>query len=394
MPSTATRGGASPPCELPARTASISAFSPAPALFSVSSREEGKTVLTVPLSDGHAILQLKSARLRPWLGEYLVVALAAIVVAALLGHRLGGAFANDVALATYELEATGVADVLRGQHILGGARFESVAGLMAAADDLGGIFREFASAQQRAIDASAATERTRGLFLASMSHDLKAPLNAILGFAELVSRGALTAEQRESVAIIARRGRELLYLIDTILDAARVEAGELTVSPEYARVGDVVTTALMEARALVEGATGATPDIVGEIQDGISLIFADPARLAQALTAIILVACRFAERGHVVVRAARPSAGAHQRIDVEVPSRGVAAADREKVFEAFQNADRARRHGSLGLGPSLARAIVELHGGSVAVETSDAAGTAFHVLLPGQAPLVKRPVSP
>jgi signal transduction histidine kinase len=359
-------------------------FSAAPAPFSVSGRDEGKTVLTVPLSDGHAILQLPSTRLRPWFGAYLLVALAAILVAGIVGHRLGGAFANDVALATYELEATGVADVLRGQHILGGARFESVAALMAAADDLGGIFREFASAQQRAIDASAATERTRGLFLASMSHDLKAPLNAILGFAELVSRGVLTAEQRESVAIIARRGRELLYLIDTILDAARVEAGELTVSPEYARVGDVITTALMEARALVEGATGATPEIIGEIQDGISLIFADPARLAQALTAIILVACRFAERGHVVVRVARPSAGAQQRIDVEVAGRGVVQADREKVFEAFQNADRARRHGSLGLGPSLARAIVELHGGSVAVETSEATGTAFHVLLPGQ----------
>jgi signal transduction histidine kinase len=357
------------------------AFSRADALFSVSSGDEGRSVVTVPLSDGHAILRLQNARLRPWMGAYLVVALVAVLFACVVGDRLGGAFANDVSLATHELEATGVADVLRGRHIRGGARFESVAGLMAAADELGGVFREFAGAQRKAIDASAATERTRGLFLASMSHDLKAPLNAILGFAELVSRATLTAEQRESVAIIARRGRELLYLIDTILDAARVEAGELTVSPEYARVGDVVATALNDARALGERTA---PEIVGEIQDGIPPVFADPARLAQALTAIILVASRFAERGRVVVRAARPPAGEKQRIDIEAPGRGVMQADREKVFDAFQNADRARRHGSLGLGPSLARTIVELHGGSVAVETSEAAGTVFHVWVPGE----------
>jgi signal transduction histidine kinase len=356
------------------------AFSRSEALFSVINEDEGRSVVTVPLSDGHAILRLQGARLRPWMGAYLVVALVAILFACFVGDRLGGAFANDVSLATHELEATGVADVLRGRHIRGGARFESVAALMAAADQLGGVFREFARAQQRAIDASAANERTRGLFLASMSHDLKAPLNAILGFAELVSRGDLAAEQRESIAIIARRGRELLYLIDTILDAARAEASELTISPEQTRVGDVVAAALTDARGLGERSA---PEVVGEIQDGIPPIFADGARLAQALTAIILVALRFAERGRVVVRAVRPPAGEQQRLDIEVPGRGVVPADREKVFDAFQNADRARRHGSLGLGPSLARTIVELHGGSVAVETSEAAGTVFHVWVPG-----------
>src|SRR5262249_42185106 len=151
----------------------------------------------------------------------------------------------DVTVATYELEAMGVADVLRGERMPAGARFQSVSALMKAADELGGVFREFAGAQQRAIDARGATERMRGLFLASISHDLQAPLNALLGFADLVSRGALTEGQKESVAIIAQRGRELLYLINTILDSARVEAGELTVSPEWARVGDVVMPAVL-----------------------------------------------------------------------------------------------------------------------------------------------------
>ncbi len=354
-------------------------ISRASALFSAGRTDDGMTLLTVPLADGHAKVRFPTARLSPWTGLYLGLAAVAILVAWLFGHRIGRMFADDVALATRELEAIGVADVVRGAPVRAAARFQSVAQLMAATGALAGVFREFARAQQRAIDARTATERTRALFLASMSHDLKAPLNAILGFAAIVSRATLSDGQRESVTIIERRGRELLHLIETILDAARVEAGELTVTPEYMRVGDVVMPAVLGARELIEGGS---VQIVGEVQAGAPRILADPERLPQALTAIILVATRFADRGHVVVRAGMPEDGKDLRIDVEVAGRGAAATDREKVFDAFRHTDRARRHGSLGLGPQLARAIVELHGGKVDVEAKEAAGTVFHVWVP------------
>ncbi len=343
--------------------------------------DEGRMVLTVPLNDGHAAVRFDPPSPGSGAGAYLALAMAAVAIAWGLGWRIGSLFADDVALATRELDSTGVAELLRGGRIRGDPRFESVAGLMQAADEMGGVFREFAGVQQRAIDARTATERMRGLFLASMSHDLKAPLNAILGFADLVGRGALTDGQRESVQIIAQRGRELLHLIDTILDAARVEAGELTVSPEWTRVGDVVMPAVLDAKELT---VGMNVDISGEIQPGVPRILVDPARLTQGLTAIILVAARFAEHGHVVVRAGMPSKGEQMRIDVEVTGRGISAADREKIFDAFKHADRARRHGSLGLGPSLARAIVELHGGGIDVETTEAGGTVFHVWVPSE----------
>jgi signal transduction histidine kinase len=357
------------------------AESRATALFSVTRTDEGQTVLTVPLTDGHAIARFETARLSPGTTVYLGLAVVALALAGALGWRTGHAFADDVSLAERAIESTGVADVLRGGRIRGDARFGSVSALMSAIDGLGGVFREFASAQQRAIDARAATERMRGLFLASMSHDLKAPLNAILGFAGLVARGELTDGQRESVTIIEQRGGELLYLVDTILDAARVEAGELTVSPERTRIGDVVMPAVLGARDLTEGMN---VEIVGEIAPGSPLVIVDPARLTQALTAIILVAARFAERGHVMVRASMPARGDQLRIDVEVTGRGIAPADREKIFDAFKHADRARRHGSLGLGPLLARAIVDLHGGAIDVETTEAGGTVFHVWVPSE----------
>jgi signal transduction histidine kinase len=351
--------------------------------FEVTRDDASNVAMTVPLADGHAVVHFRAARVSPGTGMYVALALAALALAGVLGWRIGNAFADDVALATSELGATGVADVLRGGHIRGNARFRSVGALMRAADDLGGVFREFAGTQHRAIDARSSTERMRGLFLASMSHDLKAPLNAILGFAQLVSRGPLKDAQRESVGIIEQRGRELLYLVDTILDAARVEAGELTLSPEWSRVDDVVTSAVLEARDL---AIGLLVDITGEIQPGVPRIFVDAARLAQALTAMTLVATRFADHGHVVVRAALPAVEERLRIDVEVTGRVIAAADRKKVFDAFTHADRARRHGSLGLGPSLARAIVELHGGGIDVETTEAGGTVFHMWVPSERP--------
>jgi signal transduction histidine kinase len=354
-------------------------FFPESDLFSVERSDDGTTTLSVPVSDGHAVVRFQTARLSPWTGAYLVLAVAAILIAWAFGLQIGYMFAGDVELATRELEATGVADVLRGGPVRGGARFHSVAQLLGAADALGGVFREFARAQERAIDARTATERTRALFLASMSHDLKAPLNAILGFTELLSRGQLTPGQWENLAIIERRGRELLYLIETILDAARAEAGELTVTPQYTRVGDVVMPAILEAQELTPNAD---VRIVGEIQPGAPRILADPERLAQALKAIVLVAARFTDRGPVTVRAVLPSDAPELRIDIEVAGDRAAVSDREKIFEAFKHADRVRKHGSLGLGPSLARAIVELHGGKVAVETSEAGRTVFNVWLP------------
>jgi signal transduction histidine kinase len=347
--------------------------------FALERNDDGTTRLTVPMTSGHAVVRFQTARLSPWTGAYVALAAIAILTAWALGQRLGRMFSDDVVLATRELETTGVADVLRGGPVRGGARFRSVHELLSATDTLGGVFREFARAQQRAIDARTATERTRALFLASMSHDLKAPLNAILGFAELVSRGPLTAGQWENIAIIAQRGRELLYLIETILDAARAEAGELMVTPEYTRVADVVMPAVVGARELM---TGGDVLVQAEIAPGVPRIFADPQRLAQALKSIVLVAVRFTDRGEVVVRVGLPVEDQELRVDVEVAGARATAIDREKVFEAFKHADRVRKHGSLGLGPSLARAIVELHGGRVAVETSEADRTAFHVWIP------------
>ncbi len=348
--------------------------------FSKVHTEDGDTVLTVPLDAGHAVLRFATTRQSPVTGVYLFLAFVACALASILGGRLGHAFTSDLLIATREVRATGVQDVIRGTRMTREPRFQSVASLLDAIDELGGVFREFAAAQEKSIVARAAAERMRGLFLASISHDLKGPLNSILGFAELVRRSRLTEGQEESLAIIEQRGRELLMLISTILDSARAEANELELAPELTMVGDVVMSAVLDAKEL---AVGTEVEIVAEIQPGVPRLFVDSTRIIQAITAVIMSAVRFSDKGQVRVRAAIPGDVANKlRVDVESAGRGVPKEELEKVFEAFEYADRARRMGSLGLGLSLAKSIVELHGGTIEVEEMTGGGAGFHVLLP------------
>ena len=341
--------------------------------------DEGETQVTVPIYPGAALVRFGTSRLAPVTGIYVLLALAAVALAGLLGTRIGVAFEADVALATREMRRAGVAEVMRGTIIQHEARFANISALLDAVDSLGGVFREFAGAQERSISAREATERMRGLLLASMSHDLKAPLNAVLGFAELVSRNPLSEPQKESLAIIEQRGRELLMLIDTILDSARVEAGELEVSPEPTHVGDVVMSSVLEARDL---AVGTDVKIQGEVQPGMPTLLVDGTRIVQALTAVVMTAARFTDKGVVPVRATLPDTGERLRIEVETSGEGLPVGEREKIFDAFKSAESARRHGGLGLGLQLARSILEIHGGTIEVDNTDRGGMVFRVWLP------------
>jgi signal transduction histidine kinase len=343
--------------------------------------DEGETQVTVPLQPGAALVRFGTSRLSAAFAAYAILMMAAVALTAILGTRAAAFFESDVALATREIRRAGIAEVMRGTIILHEARFSTLHTLLEAIDTLGAIFREFASAQQRAIDAREATERMRGLLLASMSHDLKAPLNAVLGFTELVRRNQLTKEQHESLAIIEQRGRELLVLIDTILDSARVEAGELEVSPEPTRIDDVVMSSVLEARDL---SVGSEVQIMGEIQPGIPQLIIDGTRIVQALTAVVMTAARFSDKGIVPVRATLPDQAGRLRIEVETSGEGLPMAEREKIFDAFKSAESARRQGGLGLGLQLARSIVEIHGGTIEVDSTPGGGMAFRVWLPLQ----------
>jgi signal transduction histidine kinase len=328
---------------------------------------DGELLLNIPLEAGQADVRF-SADLDPTITtEGVVVALAFCILAAIMGALVGRALSEDLLLATHRVRVLGTENVLRGEtQIARPVRFSLVANLGRAIEVLAERFRIFAGAQERALEVQEAAQRTRGLLFASVSHDLKSPLNAVLGFAELVGREELTSNQRESLALIENRGRELLGLIESILDTARVEAGQLTLLPRPVPVAQFVTEAVRRARDL---APDAHHEAIVEVAEGLPEIPIDPAYAARAFGLIIGHAMRTsstdASAGGVRVRATRPTGSEPGlRIDVELGGRNTTPAEVEALF-----ARRATSRGrSLTLGLSLARSIIELHGGSVTVE--------------------------
>src|SRR5690606_7296495 len=200
------------------------------ARYGVILERGGIAELTTPLEHGSARVRYDSSTV-PVVGVApLLVALLATVTAALFGLLLGSLLTKDLQHATRRVRALGTMPGLgaSGLTFTQRPRFLVVTELVDAIERLADRFSVFAQAQEDAIRARAVATRTRGLFFATVSHDLKSPLNSILGFTHLVSIEPLTSGQTESLQAIHSRARELLALIETILDAARVEEGQLS----------------------------------------------------------------------------------------------------------------------------------------------------------------------
>jgi signal transduction histidine kinase len=349
-----------------------------PKPYRIERADDGTTVVTTPLDAGSAELRFHGTTV-PVLSMWSVlVALLTVALGGALGGSLGRAHTLDLQHATEGVRLLGTEAVIRGGRLpMRPPRFEVVAELEQAIEQLAERFRVFARAQERAIFAREAATRTRGLFFASVSHDLKSPLNAILGFAELVRLETLTPGQAESLSVIDRRGRELLALIETILDAARVEAGQLALVLERTKAGDLFGDAFAKARDL---ASDRTAEIVGEIGDGVGELLVDRVRMARALATLVAFAVRRARAGTVYVRAARDGEH-HARIEIEVPT-GRNATEHLARFLSEAGQPGGGEHRGLALGLSLARSIVELHGGTLGVVEATSGNPAFFVRLP------------
>ncbi len=345
---------------------------------------EGETRMSILGEDGSGLVSFDTVRPTAVFGIYGALFAVAFLLAWLLGSWIGWFYERDLDLATKEIHRMGdlerslrPSDPPDGSQSKRSPRFGAVQDLLAAIDGLGDVFRRFAEVHRRSIHAKETTERMRALFLASMSHDLKGPLNAILGFAELVRKGPLTSAQRESVDIILQRGRELLHLIQTVLDAARIEAGELQLSPTRARIDEIVSDATRESRDLLMGSEIA---VDAHVQDDLLPVFVDRTRMVQAILAVVMSAARFTRPGAAVsIRAFLPEDARQVRVDIESPAGAIPQNEIEKIFVAFRYPEEARKFGSLGLGLSLARTIVEIHGGTIDIESSSS-GVVFHVV--------------
>ncbi len=345
--------------------------------------EGGVRSLRTKLEDVIAVVRFKPTSGGTSFEAYALAAAIAIAMAALVGRAFGRAVSHDLSGAAREVRLLGTADVLRGAtRVAGPARFDEVAELGLGVEEVAERFREFAHGRERMIEARESAQRMRDLFLASMSHDLRSPLNGILGFVELLKKHELRPGQVESLTIVDRRGRELLELIENILDAAKIEAGRLELARDWIAPAEILASAVRRGRelALEKGDV----EVRGELQHGLAPIWVDGPRITQAVINLVANAVKYCDRGVVRVRFSRASReGTHGlRIDVEDQGRGIPEKDLAQIFDAFRQPLRARRHGGLGLGLTMTRALVELHEGTIEVASSPEHGSVFTLFVP------------
>ncbi len=261
--------------------------------------------------------------------------------------------------------------------LLGGDLARRIVGTFQDVTDQRRLEDDLRAAKEEAEEAS----RLKSAFLSTMSHELRTPLNAITGYANLLldgMAGELTPRQCQDIEQIAAGADRLLALINDVLDVSRMDAGMLTLEPEMV---DLEAAANAVGSELVPQAAAKGVDLDIDIPAGLT-VRADPLRLHQALLNLAGNAVKFTERG--TVRIAARSADDAVEIDIADTGIGIAPDALPYVFDEFRQADSSttRRYGGSGLGLAIARKIVELHGGSIRVESAPGLGSTFTVALP------------
>ncbi|HTI54404.1 MAG TPA: GAF domain-containing protein [Verrucomicrobiae bacterium] len=219
-------------------------------------------------------------------------------------------------------------------------------------------------------------------FLANMSHELRTPMNAVLGYTDLILDdifGDVPPPIRETLERIKTNGQHLLALINDVLDLSRMEAGQLTLSLGDYAMGEVVHAVVSAVESLAAGKKLAFKAIVpADLPRGRG----DERRLTQVLLNLAGNAIKFTDAGEVTIEA-RLAAGAIL-VSVSDTGPGISEADQQKIFEEFQQADSSstRKKGGSGLGLSISRRIVELHGGRLWVESALGEGSTFYFTVP------------
>jgi protein-histidine pros-kinase len=239
-------------------------------------------------------------------------------------------------------------------------------------------WREIESALRDAVAAAQAANEAKTLFLSRMSHELRTPLNAVLGFGQLLQRQLAGSEYAEAIGHIVKGGHHLLDLINDVLDIARIESGEMSISSEPVPVTGIVEETLQLMQPLAESADVTLLLLPGAADD---YVLADRQRLRQVLLNLLSNAIKYNRPGGRVWLGWH-AAGGRVAIGVRDDGPGIEPSVQDRLFTPFDRlgAEASGVDGT-GIGLALTRSLTEMMGGSIAVESSREQGSTFTVTL-------------
>ena len=278
------------------------------------------------------------------------------------------------------------------KHVGGDMLFKMVVELLLLLSSLAIVINLFAILRsrekrllQQKLEAEESASKSRSYFFSTVSHDIRTPLNAIIGFSEMMKAGFRTdAERDQAVDSILDSGKTLVRLVDHVLDFSKLESGSMEIVPAPTvvskLVGDVVgsfrASKKVELRCKV---------------DALPALMVDPQRVGQMLFDLVGNAVKFTTSGFVEVRATFTPEGSLPvategtlRIEVEDSGCGIGDEDQKRVMSPYEqlNAKEAR-HGGTGLGLALCRQLAQVMGGELSVASTLGRGSTFTITLPG-----------
>ena len=223
--------------------------------------------------------------------------------------------------------------------------------------------------------------RVKSQFISRMSHELRTPLNSVIGFGQLLERDQLSDDQKDSVEHILKGGKHLLALVNEVLDIARIEAGDLALSPEPVHVADMLSETLGLIGPL---ASQRAIRVVRSQEEACSCyVLADRHRLQQVLLNVLSNAVKYNREGGIIAVTCEHLESSRLRVKISDTGQGIPQEQLGRLFLPFERlgAEQSGIEGT-GIGLALSRQLTEAMGGTMGLETASGVGSTFWVELP------------
>lgn len=241
------------------------------------------------------------------------------------------------------------------------------------------VKKDFTRKKERAVR----SDKLKSAFLANMSHEIRTPMNAIIGFSSLLKETKDPAIRDKHIETIQNSGRNLLCLIDDILDLSIIEAGALTLEYSHFNIKDVFEELLQTYKVELSNKGKSEINLHYEILGTDHIVYSDPVRLKQVLSNLLSNAVKFTSEGEI--RFTCEKLNQDLLFSVSDTGTGIPEADREKVFERFITFEYdGLNKGGTGIGLAIAEKVISMLGGKIWFVSKDGKGSVFSVTIPYQ----------